>query len=70
MKKWNLYWGKTAKSLFRNVDKERITIGSCLADWFGLRILWGCFFEDSLETVRKDILYLCIVHEFGLIVQN
>ena len=63
MKQWNIYWENRVKSIFppRKVDKERITIGSCFANGFGLRIcVGGVFFEKSSENVSNDIFELCV----------
>ena len=45
----------------RKVDKERITIGSFLANGIGLRCV---FFEKSSGNVSNDIFYLCVFSRF------
>ena len=52
---------KSNQTVSRKVDKERITIGSFLADGFGLRIcVGGGSFQKISEILRNDILYFCV----------
>ena len=61
-KKWSLYWKNTVKSNFsRQVDIERITIGSFLAHRFGLRIFVRGVF---LKRVRKMLAMTFLI--FGI----
>ena len=60
---------KSKRVLRWRVDKERMTIGYCLADGIGLGILcvWVCFWKEfRTATTRTTFCYFWIVHEFGV----
>ena len=64
MNKWNLYWNSQSnRNVSRKVDKERITVGSFLANGFGLRIFMGGVFSKRVRT-NLTFLFLCVFVKF------
>ena len=71
MRQWNIYWKKQVKSKFHpKVDKERITIGSFLANGFGLIICVGgvCVCSKIVREMLATTFYIwACFHEMLMI---